>query len=332
MKENDLISVVVPVYRVEKSLERCVNSLLSQTYSSLEIILVDDGSPDKSGEICNKLAKQDSRVRVIHKLNGGLSSARNAGIEASRGDYIGFVDSDDWIAADMYEYLIMLLKKYDADVAQIGIVLTDKYTLNVKQCKEEISIYTDKDILQHFMLTSTITGDYSVCRCLFKKEKLKHLFFREGKQNEDIDFKYRALTNCKRLVDSNLNMYFYYQATDSITTSGLKAQDFDLYDAAEELYKLTCYEQYGEISFLGKVKKARTAFSLLSKIAYYGVADPVLDKKEIVKRLTREHRENLSVLLKSPMKVSRKIAAILLAINFKALEWPLKFLKLIYAV
>ena len=100
-----LISVIVPVYKVELYLRQCVDSLLAQTYSNLEIILVDDGSPDGCPAICDEYARKDSRVRVIHKPNGGLSDARNVGLDAARGEYIGFIDSDDWVMPDMYEYL-----------------------------------------------------------------------------------------------------------------------------------------------------------------------------------------------------------------------------------
>ena len=96
MNDQKLISVIVPIYNVERYLEKCVNSILVQTYSNLEIILVDDGSPDNCPQLCDQLAKKDSRIVVVHKKNGGLSSARNAGIDIARGEYIGFVDSDDW--------------------------------------------------------------------------------------------------------------------------------------------------------------------------------------------------------------------------------------------
>ena len=106
MKEDYLISIIVPVYKVEKYLQECVTSIQNQTYRNLEIILVDDGSPDKSGKLCNEYAKRDSRIKVIHKVNGGLSSARNAGLKIAKGEYIGFVDSDDYIRKNMYEKLL----------------------------------------------------------------------------------------------------------------------------------------------------------------------------------------------------------------------------------
>lgn len=327
MNNNELISIVVPVYNVEKYLNRCINSLVSQTYENLEIILVDDGSMDRSGEMCDVLAKDDSRIRVIHKENGGLSSARNAGILASKGNYVGFIDSDDWVSLDTYEYLRNILKKNNAEVAQINFKFTSEYTMNTEDKFEEINIYKDKDILQHYMTSTTRTGSYSVCRCLFKRSLLDGLAFRIGKLNEDIDFKYKVLSRCKVYAESNLVKYFYFQSTGSLTTSGLRKQDFDLYDAAEELFNLTKQENYGTISFLGEVKSARTAFSLLCKIAYYGISDSSIDKKKVVDQLTKEHRKNLMILLKAPIKINRKIIAILLSINIKMLEIPLKILK-----
>ena len=113
--KNDLISIIIPVYKVEKYLEKCIESVLKQTYTNLQIILVDDGSPDNCGKICDEYAKKDSRIEVIHKANGGLSDARNVGISKAKGRYIGFVDSDDYIKEDMYEILLNLIKKYELE-------------------------------------------------------------------------------------------------------------------------------------------------------------------------------------------------------------------------
>ena len=117
MNQNPRISVIVPVYNVEQYLPRCVESILAQTYENLEILLVDDGTKDNSGAICDAYARQDARVKAIHKKNGGLSSARNAGIDASTGEYLSFVDSDDWIEPDMYEKMMALMEKYRGEDA-----------------------------------------------------------------------------------------------------------------------------------------------------------------------------------------------------------------------
>ena len=115
---EELISVIIPVYKVEKYLKRCVESVQKQTFKNLEIILIDDGSPDSCGEMCDEMSKMDSRIKVVHKNNGGLSDARNAGIEIASGKYVVFVDSDDWLDLDMIDLLYRILKQYDADFAE----------------------------------------------------------------------------------------------------------------------------------------------------------------------------------------------------------------------
>lgn len=314
-----LISVIVPIYNVENYLIRCVDSILSQTYRNLEVILVDDGSPDNCGRICDELAKRDDRIKVIHKENGGLSSARNAGLDIATGELIAFIDSDDWLELDAYEYCVNLLKENQSEAVQYSYSMVS-YPTNIKQPYEKIQTLKDGDILQNYMLTSTSSGSYSVCRCVFSKEMLKGLRFREGKINEDIDFKYKALSRCRKFTISNQCKYNYFQSGDSISTGGLKQRDFDLYEAADELYRLTRDEAYGDIAKLGAVKKARTAFSLLSRIAYYGVADQTLSKEQLVLRLTAEHRKNLVRLLDSPIPASRKILSVMFAINYHMTE------------
>lgn len=132
---NELVSVIVPVYNVEKYLKKSVNSIICQTYSNLDIILVDDGSPDRSGYLCDRFAEKDKRIRVIHKENGGVSTARNAGIDAATGTYICFVDSDDWLPSNAIEILTSRIKSDDSDfcigeITQIGIRHTSPWHLN----------------------------------------------------------------------------------------------------------------------------------------------------------------------------------------------------------
>ena len=313
--EKPLISVIVPIYNVENYLERCIESIRNQTYKNLEIILVDDGSIDNSGSVCDLYLKKDVRIHVIHKANGGLSSARNAGIDVASGELITFIDSDDWIDLDTYEYSLRLMKTYHADVIEFNYVMVDAERY-LKQPKEKICHYSGKEILQYYMESTTKTGSYSVCRCLFPRYSVRNNRFREGKINEDIDFKYRALSLCETLVVSNQHKYYYYQSGNSLSTGGLKNKDFDLYEAAYELCKLTQNESYGSIAKLGRVKQARTAFSLLSRIAYYGTDDEIADEKIIVKKLLIEHKKNLAVLLLAPIELSRKILSIMYVINY----------------
>lgn len=125
MNEEKLLSVIVPVYKVEPYLRRCVDSIRNQTYKNLQIILVDDGSPDRCGEICDAYAEIDERIIAVHQKNRGLSGARNTGLRYAKGEYVAFVDSDDWIAPTMYETLVRMIEKNDLDIARCGIIETD---------------------------------------------------------------------------------------------------------------------------------------------------------------------------------------------------------------
>ena len=324
-----MISIIVPVYKVEKYLKRCVNSLLSQTYADLEIILVDDGSPDTCPALCDEIAKGDKRIVVVHQKNMGLAGARNTGIEAAKGDFIGFVDSDDWIEKDTYQHCMELIESYKADVIQfqLGYAYNDSTRFTADPLK--LDVYNDKEVLENYMYTTTTGkgGDYSVCVCLFRREVLDGVRFRVGKINEDIDFKYKALSRCHTMVNSNQKKYYYFQQEETLSTGGLRMKDFDLYEAADELIKLSEGEQYGTIRKLVEVKSARTPLSLLCKIAYSGIADSSIVKKDVVKRLTQELRNNLGILLLSPIPLSRKVLSILFAINYRMTELLVRTVK-----
>ena len=316
-----MVSIIVPVYNVEKYLRRCVNSLINQSFTNNEIILVDDGSSDNSSVLCDYIKDQYENIQVIHKGNGGLSSARNAGLAAAKGEYITFVDSDDWLAQDAIEYAMSLIETYGADVAEYSYIEVYDEDEKPKMDGERIQVFHKKEILQYYMMNHvTKTGEYSVCRCLFKRKAIDGLFFREGKTSEDLDYEYKALMNCDVYVSSNLAKYFYFQTGNSISTGGLKISDFDLYDAVAELKQLTSKEAYGTIAYLGEVKEARTAFSLLTRIACYGVKDERINKKDIVNKLLIEHRRNLKVLLHAPISLSRKTIALLLGVSFPLTE------------
>ena len=331
------IYIIVPVYKVENYLPYCVESLLNQTYSDIRIILVDDGSPDNCPQICDEYASKDSRITVIHQENLGQSCARGAGLAyienlglSCENTFIGFLDSDDWIAPDTIDHCITLLKKHDADLVQFQIYETYVENLNIKQPKEEVVLCNGRDeIIQYYMISTTTGkgGDYSVCQCLFPLSAIAGERFRTGKINEDIDFKYKVFSKCNKLVVTNQYKYFYRQGEVTTSMGGLKTKDFDLYEVGNIIADLTSKENYGDIAFLGKVKQARTPLSLLCKIAYFGIADTSIDRKEIVRKLTNEHRQSLNILIKSPIPLSRKILAVLFGINFKLAEICIKLVK-----
>lgn len=323
------ISVIIPVYGVEKYLDRCVESVVNQTYKDLEIILVDDGSIDNCPKMCNEWASRDARIRTVHRENGGQSCARNTGLSIATGDYITFVDSDDWIVRDTYEYCMKFFDRYKgANAVQFDVRLTDVENICIEQPKEVVNVYNDKEILEYYLDSSTRkSGGFSVCRCLFEAPTAKRYRFREGKINEDIDYKYKVLRDCDRWVVTNHIGYFYWQEGNSTSSGKLKARDFQLYEAADELFYMTQKETYGNIAFLGKVKKARTAFSLLSRIAVWGIGDQTLNGKNVVKQLVKEHRHNLPLLLKAPLPISRKILSVMFAMNFSVAKFLLSLAK-----
>lgn len=323
------VSIIIPVYNVEKYLRRCVDSVLNQTYKDIEVILVDDGSPDNCPAICDEYASKDDRVKVIHKHNGGLSSARNAGLNcALNGNFVAFLDSDDWLDKDTFSYCTKLLSVSNAQAIQFGMRLVAEFETGGVQPKERVTCYEGKAVLQYYMTHSTENSEeYSVCIGLYKKELIQGLSFREGKINEDIDFKYKLMSRCEKLVVSNQIKYNYFQTGNTISMGGFKKRDFQLREAADLLAEMSSKETYGSIAFLGKVKQARTAFSLLSKIAYFGVSDPMIDKNNTIRELIKEHRNNLGVLLKSPMSFSRKVLAVMFAISYPMTENALNILK-----
>lgn len=183
--EYPLISIIVPVYNIEEYLPRCVKTLRDQTYPHIEILLVDDGSTDGTGALCDRLAEEDPRVRVFHKENGGSSSARNLGIAEAKGEYLGFVDSDDYVEPDMYEKLYAAIEQYSVSVAQTGRdeISPDGSRLpDICVPPEESECVEAKDFLKELLMHR---GDCSFCTKLVKRNVLEDRKFPEGALNED---------------------------------------------------------------------------------------------------------------------------------------------------
>lgn len=183
--EYPLISIIVPVYNIEEYLPRCVKTLRGQTYPRIEILLVDDGSTDGTGSLCDRLAEEDARIRVFHKENGGSSSARNLGIAAAKGEYLGFVDSDDYVEPDMYEKLYAAIKQYDVSAAQTGrdeIAPDGSRMPDICIPPKEPECIEAEDFLKELLMHR---GDCSFCTKLIKRSVLEDRKFPEGVLNED---------------------------------------------------------------------------------------------------------------------------------------------------
>ena len=218
--QNETISIIIPVYNVINYLDRCVESVLQQSYADLEVILVDDGSTDGSEKKCDRWAEKDARVKVIHKENGGVSEARNAGLDAATGEYLGFVDSDDYLAADMYEKLYLALKESIADVSicnflfvdDRGTPLAEERNLGLPIQNEVIS---GLDVLQKMhTLNRGIFYVFSWNK-LYRRQLFSDIRFPAGKLSEDSVVALRLLENCERVACITDVGYFYVQRTGS---------------------------------------------------------------------------------------------------------------------
>ena len=215
-----LISIIVPVYNAEKYIDRCINSILRQTYENIEVILVNDGSTDRSPDICDKYAAKNERIKVIHKTNGGVASARNAGIKAAKGDYIGFMDNDDYIQENMYEILEREISKNNAYIVKILINFVDEegHVIGVNESQNEyIKIINAKDYLKSIMLQK---GDVACWSKLFKREIFERYSFLEGRWNEDFLLMFKIMNEVESMISINEYTYNYVQRKGSYSKSG----------------------------------------------------------------------------------------------------------------
>ena len=207
-----MISVIVPVYNVEPYLHKCLDSIINQTYSDLEILVVDDGSTDRSGEICDEYVKQDERIQVFHTENKGLSAARNLGLGRATGDWVGFVDSDDWIEPDMYELLLKRAIETEADVVECSFCMVYPKQMIIKK-KEELDITGDDCI--RALLQEKISG--VVWNKLWNRDCFIHQRFPVGRIYEDIATVYLILYNIKRISIISAIKYSYLVRDESLS-------------------------------------------------------------------------------------------------------------------
>lgn len=243
---TELITVIIPVYKVEEYLDACIVSVINQTYTNLEIILVDDGSPDRCGEICNIWQKKDQRIRVIHKENGGLSDARNAGLQIANGKYILFVDSDDCISPIMAETLFSALQYYSADIAECDYLSFNASIPDNKTAEEQgWKIFTSEEALSSLLEGAVFK--YPVWNKIYSKKVLNNIRFEIGKLHEDVFFTYQAFGQSEKIVKVSKKLYYYRQRENSIMGSVFSMRNLDALEARCKQY---CYirEKYPDLS------------------------------------------------------------------------------------
>lgn len=223
---SSVISVIVPIYNVEKYLQRCVDSIINQTYRNLEIILVDDGSPDNCPKMCDDYAKIDNRIKVVHKENGGLSDARNAGMKVAAGEYVSFIDSDDYISLDFYKTLLQAIIDNDSDIVECGVV---KFYENGK-----FDEYSDDQMIKNFNTVDGLEGLINensfhqyVWNKLYKTNIALDIPYAVGKLNEDEFWTYQIFGKAKKVTRINKTMYYYFQRGSSIMGNGYNIRRLD---------------------------------------------------------------------------------------------------------
>ncbi len=237
------ISVIVPIFKVEQYLEKCINSIINQTYQNLEIILVDDGSPDNCGAICEELAIKDNRIKVIHKENGGLSSARNAGLDIATGDLIAFIDSDDWIEPEMLTVLERILSENNADFSVCGMITDYGNAVIINKLSVSNVVKVNKSEIFNLILNAPTFYGYAWNK-LYRREIIGDLRFDESLMScEDLDFCVRLAAKCDSAVYTNEKFYHYMQHSASMTgETGYSPRKLSVLKAYENI--LPYYEKY----------------------------------------------------------------------------------------
>lgn len=237
--KTELISVIVPIYNTQKYLTNCLESIIHQTYMNLEIILVDDGSTDDSGRICNNYAHKDKRIKVIHKTNGGLSDARNAGLEVMTGTLVTFVDSDDWIDFSMIEYLYNILIEYHADISCVSFhKVFENGKKGIKNiANNKVNVYTGTEAIERLMYKRDV--DTSACGKLYKKQDFDYIRYPQGIIFEDLATTYKIFYGKKRIVYGHKQLYYYFQRENSIMYQNFDRKRFDRLGIGQEMIDWT---------------------------------------------------------------------------------------------
>lgn len=227
-----LISVVVPVYKVEPYIARCVDSILSQTYRNFELILVDDGSPDGSGKMCDAYAQLDKRISVIHKKNGGLSEARNYGTLSATGELITYIDSDDWVSPYYLEYLFKILKDNNADISVCSFIKLGKEKI-IPCKKSSVSVFSRIEALEDMLYQRKIHN--CAWGKLYSLDLMKKFLFPVGRLYEDLFTTYKIFSECKKIAYTDRVLYYYWCNPESIMNLAFTPKMFDEIDAVNEI-------------------------------------------------------------------------------------------------
>lgn len=264
--EMPLVSVIVPVYKVEPYLHRCVDSILAQTYHNLEIILVDDGSPDNCGKICDEYARKDKRIKVIHKKNGGQSEARNVGLDVAKGEYVTFIDSDDWIHNQYIEILYNDIIQANADVSMCTFVRISAMNNNDKKIStHKVEVLNKEQAIERTLYQKKL--DSSPWDKLYKRNLFDSLRFTVGRIYEDLEIIYQIYDRAVILTYTDEALYYYFYREDS-TLGVFNQKRLVVLDITDEIVKYM-EEKYPAIVPAAKDRKLSANFNMLALMSLY---------------------------------------------------------------
>lgn len=279
---QDLISIVVPIYNVEQYLSRCIDSILNQTYKNIEVLLINDGATDNSGKICEQYAVKDKRIRVIHKENGGLSDARNVGIDNANGKYICFVDSDDYVKKEYVETLYKLCLDYGVSISQCSFEIFHDYDSmsdDLGDTNTKSKLISGLEMLNN-MYSQKGVENIVAWNKLFKKELFTDVRYPVGKIHEDEATIYKVIYKEENVAVTNKSLYRYYQRSDSITNDKFSLKRLDYLDALEG--RLEFFKDSNESVLFAKTLRQYCYHSL---ILYYKCKVEIKDCKAILKKI-----------------------------------------------
>lgn len=310
------ISVIVPVYNVEKYLDRCIKSILNSTFQDFELLLIDDGSPDNCPKLCDEWAKKDQRIKVIHQANKGLSAARNTGIENSHGRFITFIDSDDWISKDLFAVLMRIIKEYDADIAMCNMKRVKAEVEENDKEKDKITIYTKDEFLKIMLRVKGNRCVHYAWGKLYKRKVLRKDHFPVGLLNEDVEGTFKALLSSKTIVETDRVGYYYFFNNESITGKIFGENFLNLTTVWNRILDIARREAPEYLEYVDYNLK-RTDFTILCDMIIYGNSETDLKYVKEKDILLQRLKKNCNYLLKSPMQIFRKLIMLLVCYNYE---------------
>lgn len=327
MDQSTLISVIVPVYKVEKMLPRCVDALLSQTYQNTEIILVDDGSPDGSGALCDAYAEKDPRVRAIHKENGGASTARNMGIDLARGEYIVFADSDDWAEPEYLEAMLTLAKKYDVKLVCVGRYDVDGETGKRTRglCPVQEEKISGKELVKRVFLWDNV--DSAPWDKIFHRSLLREIRFPVGTITEDVPTIYRLALEAGEAVLCPRPLYNYFHHGGSVTMAkAITAKTFHYVYHTGNILK-DILENHPDLEVPARYLRVRSLLYTMETLQRAGEEDRKKYQADY-EAYHRELKENVSFIRKSGLfaRGDRLMAWMLLGKVYRPIRKTFRFL------